>query len=111
MERKLYIAQRASAMLLTPLVLIHLGLILIAVEGGLSGAEILNRTQGNPYWAIFYSVFVISAAVHAPIGLRNIMNEWTQFSRCFNDVFCVLFALVSGFVGFYAVLSVTFTTS
>ena len=77
MERRLFILQRLSAMVLAPLVLIHLGLILYAVRGGLTAGEILGRTQGSLGWALFYGVFVLAAAIHAPLGLRNILREWT----------------------------------
>ena len=59
-----------------PLVLAHLALILYAVRGGLSAAEILARTQGSAFWALFYGLFVLAVAVHAPIGLRNVLREW-----------------------------------
>ncbi len=72
---QLYVLQRLSAALLAPLVLIHLGLIVYAVQDGLSAAEILSRTRGSLVWAGFYSVFVIAAAIHAAIGLRAIAAE------------------------------------
>jgi len=81
-------------MLLGPLVVIHLGLILVAVKGGLSGAEILGRTQGSITWAVFYFLFVAAAGIHAPIGMRNVLNEWTSWSHKVVDVICaVLFGL------------------
>ena len=76
-EARLYLLQRVSAMILAPLVLVHLGLIIYAVHGGLDGAEILSRTRGSVGWALFYGLFVVAAAVHAPIGLRNVLREWT----------------------------------
>ena len=75
-EARLYLLQRGSAMMLGPLVLIHLGLILHAIDDGLSAAEILERTRGSVAWAVFYGVFVLAVAVHAPIGLRNLSREW-----------------------------------
>ena len=77
MERRLFVLQRLSAMVLGPWVLIHLGLIFYATRDGLTAAEILARTQGSIGWAVFYGVFVAAVAVHAPIGLRNILTEWT----------------------------------
>lgn len=77
MERRLFLAQRLTAMLLAPLVVVHLALVVVAVRGGLSAAEILGRTQGSVGWGLFYGLFVLAAAVHAPIGLRNILIEWT----------------------------------
>ncbi len=72
---KLYAAHRLSAAVLGPLVLIHLGLIVYAVQDGLSASEILARTRGSVFWGAFYSLFVIAAAGHAAIGLRNIAAE------------------------------------
>ncbi len=72
---KLYAAHRLSAAVLAPLVLIHLGLIVYAVQDGLSAAEILGRTRGSLFWGAFYSLFVMAAAGHAAIGLRHIAAE------------------------------------
>ena len=71
----LFLAQRISAMILAPLVLVHLGLIVYAMRGGLSAAEILARTQGSALWAAFYGLFVVAAAVHAAIGVRTMIAE------------------------------------
>ena len=68
-------AQRASAAVLALCVLVHLVTIIYAVRNGLSAAEILGRTSGSVLWAIFYGVFVAAVAVHAPIGLRNVLTE------------------------------------
>lgn len=78
-EARLFALQRATALVLAPLVLVHLGLILIAVEGGLSAAEILGRTRGSVGWGLFYGLFVVAAAIHAPIGLRNVLREHTAW--------------------------------
>jgi len=78
-EARLYLLQRLSAMALAPLVLAHLALIVYAVRGGLSAAEILSRTQGSPFWALFYGLFVVAVAVHAPIGLRVVLREWSPW--------------------------------
>ncbi len=71
----LYVAQRLSAFVLAPLVLIHLGLIVYAVQDGLSAAEILGRTRGSIAWGAYYSLFVVAAAIHGTIGLRAIAAE------------------------------------
>jgi len=75
-ETWLWIAQRASAALLALCVLVHLVTIIYAVRHGLSGAAILERTQGNAAGLAFYSLFVLAIAVHAPIGLRTLCQEW-----------------------------------
>ena len=74
-ETSLWIAQRLSALVLAVCVAVHLATIAIAVQGGLSAAEILARTRGSIAWAAFYGAFVLAVAVHAPIGLRTIARE------------------------------------
>ena len=75
LDLRLYLLQRLSAMLMAPLVLGHLALIIYAVQGGLSAAEILGRTQGRVFWAAYYGLFVLAVSVHAAIGLRVIAAE------------------------------------
>jgi len=57
---------------------VHLAVILYAVRGGLSAAEILGRTRGNWAFAAFYTVFVLASAVHVPVGIANIAREWAS---------------------------------
>lgn len=71
----LYVAQRLTAMVLAPLVAVHLALIVYAVQDGLSAAEILARTRGSLAWSYFYGAFVVAAAIHAAIGLRSVAAE------------------------------------
>ena len=68
-------AQRISAMVLALCVIVHLITIIYAVRNGLSAAEILGRTRGSFMWGGFYALFVTTVAVHAPIGVRNILTE------------------------------------
>ncbi|CAM2787394.1 hypothetical protein JHFBIEKO_2140 [Methylobacterium mesophilicum] len=79
MSPLLYVAQRGTAVILAVAVAVHLGTILYAVRGGLTAGEILGRTQGNLAFLLFYGLFVVAAAVHAPIGLRSILREWTRW--------------------------------
>jgi fumarate reductase subunit C len=72
----LFLAQRLSAIVLAAVVVVHLATILYAVNGGLTAGEILARTRGSAGFLAFYAVFVIAAAVHAPIGLRTVGREW-----------------------------------
>lgn len=94
MERRLYVLQRITAMLLAPLVVTHLGLIIVAVRGGLSASEILARTQGNAAWLVFYSAFVLAAAIHAPIGVRSILLEWSNLPRRLIDICSLMLAVI-----------------
>ncbi len=77
LETWMWIAQRASALVLALAVAVHLATIITAVQGGLSAAEIVDRLRGHAGWLIFYLVFVLAAAVHAPLGMRNVLREWT----------------------------------
>lgn len=74
-QTHLWVAQRLTAMLLALAVVVHLVMIIGAVRGGLSAAEILSRTRGNGAWLAFYTVFALAASLHGAIGLRNIAAE------------------------------------
>jgi len=56
-------------------VAIHLLIMFYAIRGGLTADEILGRTQGNWFFALFYEIFVLACFVHAPIGIANILRE------------------------------------
>lgn len=107
LELWLFVAQRASAVILAPLVLVHLGLIIYAVQGGLSAEEILGRTRGSALWAAFYGLFVIAAAVHAPVGLRTIVREMTPWRGRSLDLAALGFGLLLLVMGWRAVAGVT----
>lgn len=107
MDRRLFLAQRLSALVLAPLVLIHLGLILYAIQGGLSAAEILGRTEGSLGWAAFYALFVLAVSVHAPIGLRTVLAEWTPLPRRAADLVAAAAGLALLALGLRAVAIVT----
>ncbi len=106
LERRLFLLQRLSAMVLAPLVLVHLGLILYAVRDGLTAGEILGRTQGSLGWALFYGLFVFAAAIHAPLGLRNILREWTAAGPRFTNLFSLAFGILLAVLGLRAVVAV-----
>ena len=84
----------------------HLATILYAVRGGLTAAEVLGRTRGSTVFLVFYAVFVIAVAVHAPIGLRNILREWTPWRGRSLDLVLTLVALLLLLLGFRAVIAV-----
>ena len=105
-QTRLWIAQRASAVVLALCVAVHLATIIYAVQGGLTAAEILGRTRGNAAWFAFYSAFVLAVAVHAPIGLRAIFTEWLRWRGRSRDLFLVLLALLLVWMGMRAVLAV-----
>jgi fumarate reductase subunit C len=105
-ETRLWIAQRASAAVLALCVVVHLIVIVYALRGGLSAAEILGRTRGNAGWAAFYALFVLAAAVHAPIGLRTILMEWSRARGPSLSVAMLLFAIALAILGLRAVWAV-----
>jgi fumarate reductase subunit C len=43
LEIRLYLAQRISAAIMAPLVLLHLGLMIYAIQGGLDAADVLGQ--------------------------------------------------------------------
>jgi fumarate reductase subunit C len=102
MNAALFLAQRLSAMVLAAAVLIHLATILYAVHGGLTAGEILGRTQGNGAFLSFYVVFVLAAAIHAPIGLRAICREWFGWRRRVLDPALVAFSALLVVLGLRA---------
>jgi fumarate reductase subunit C len=102
----LFLAQRLSAAVLAFAVTIHLATILYAVRGGLNAAEVLGRTRGNGLFLALYVVFVIAVAVHAPIGLRNVLREWTVWRGRSLDVALALFALLLLALGLRAAVAV-----
>ncbi|HZC78895.1 MAG TPA: hypothetical protein VE258_14180, partial [Ktedonobacterales bacterium] len=85
--------------------LVHLATIIYAVRGGLSAAEILGRTRGNVAWLVFYTVFVVAVAVHAPIGLRSVLGEWARWRDKARDAALLLFSLLLVVMGMRAVLA------
>jgi fumarate reductase subunit C len=102
----LFIAQRASAAVLAFAVTAHLITIIYAVHGGLTAAEVLGRTRGNGWFLALYGVFVLAVAVHAPIGLRNILREWTPWRGRALDLALALFAVLLLLLGLRAALAV-----
>ncbi len=78
LDLRLYMAQRLSALVMAPLVLGHIAVMIYAIQGGLSTAEILGRTQGSLLWFLFYGTFVVAVSIHAAIGLRVIAHEWLR---------------------------------
>ena len=105
MSPLLFVAQRATAFVLALAVAVHLGTILYAVRGGLTAAEILARTHGNVGFALFYGVFVVAVAIHAPIGLRNVLREWTRWRGRTLDLALALFAFLLLGLGLRAVFA------
>ena len=106
LEIRLFAVQRISAMVLAPLVLLHLGVAIWAIRGGLSAEEILARTEGSLFWGAVYGLFVLAAAVHAPIGLRAILQEWCGWRGPALDLAMAAFGVLLLLLGLRAVAAV-----
>jgi fumarate reductase subunit C len=106
MTAVMFVAQRLSALVLAFAVAVHLATILYAIRGGLTAGEVLARTRGNDWFLAFYIVFVVAVAIHAPIGLRNIVREWTAWRGRSLDVVLAVFALVLLALGLRAAVAV-----
>ena len=105
-DTALWIAQRASAAVLGLCVLVHLATVIYAVRGGLTAAEILERTRGSFAWLVFYSVFVLAVTVHVPIGLRAVLGEWLGWRGPSRDMAIFLAAALIGWAGMRAAFGV-----
>lgn len=104
---RLYLLQRATALVMAPLVLVHLVVIVYATRAGLSAEAILGRTQGSLLWASFYGLFVVAAAIHGTIGLRTVAAEMLGWRGRGLDVAVGLFGLLVLGLGLRAVAAVT----
>jgi fumarate reductase subunit C len=102
-EARLWVAQRATAVILAICVLVHLATIIYAVRAGLSAEAILARTRGSIAWGLFYGAFVLAAAVHGAIGLRTVAAEWLAFRGAAADAAASLAALALLVLGLRAV--------
>ncbi|ANN66128.1 succinate dehydrogenase [Bordetella bronchialis] len=105
-QARLWYLQRVSAMVLALFVAVHIGIIVYAVRGGLSGAEILERTRGSIGFAAFYGLFVLACAVHVPIGLLRIAEEWLRWRGPSAVAAALAFAVLLVFLGLRAVYGV-----
>ncbi len=106
MSRRSYLLQRLSAALLAPLVFAHLVLVIAAVRGGLDAAEILARTRGSLGWGLFYGLFVVLVALHAGLGLRVVLEEWSRLGARSSALVAHLFMLGALALGLRAVAAV-----
>jgi fumarate reductase subunit C len=106
MTMRLYLWQRATAALMVPLVLVHIAVILYASRKGMTAADILSRTHGSIVWASYYGLFVAAAAIHASIGVRNVLTEWSPLIDRRAGLFGVVFGLLLAALGARAVYAV-----
>jgi fumarate reductase subunit C len=106
MNVRLYVWQRITASLMVPLIVIHLGVMIYAIRGGLSAGEILGRTRGSVAWGLFYGIFVLLAAVHGAIGIRSVTSEWTRLRGRSLDLIMWGVGLSLALLGLRAVFAV-----
>lgn len=97
--------QRISAMVLALCVVVHLLTMILVVHGGLSAGNVIARLHGNVAWAIFYSVFVLAASAHVPVGLRRIAEEWLGWRGRSVFVASVVVAIALAIAGLRAVFA------
>jgi fumarate reductase subunit C len=103
MNVRLYVWQRATAAVMVPLVLGHIAVIFYATRQGLSAADILARTRGSMLWAAYYGLFVAALSIHASIGIRNVLSEWSPLSERRAGVLAIIFGVVLALLGARAV--------
>jgi len=109
MTLRLYMAQRISALVMAPLVVMHIAVMIYAIQGGLSAAEILGRTRGSVVWFVLYGAFVVAVAIHGAIGLRTVLSEWAGLrGRMLDAVAWAILAMLL-ILGMQAVYGVTAT--
>lgn len=104
-ETWLWLIQRATAAALILTVTIHLATIIYAIHGDLSASEILSRIRGSIAWLVVYGTFVTAVALHAPIGLRTFLREWSPlYPEIINGIAVIFGVLLMG-LGWRAVLA------
>ncbi len=106
MNVRLYLLQRASALLMVPLIVGHIAIIFWAARKGVSAGDILGRTKGSVGWGFYYATFVLLASVHGAIGVRVVALEWAGLRGRQLDLLMWVFGLVLAALGLRAVYAV-----
>jgi fumarate reductase subunit C len=106
MSMRLYLWQRATAALMVPLVLVHIAVIFYATRNGMTAADILSRTHNSIVWASYYGLFVAAASIHASIGVRNVLTEWSPLTDRRAGMLAVAFGMLLAVLGARAVFAV-----
>jgi len=109
MNVRLYVWQRATAALMVPFVLVHIAVIFYATRQQMTAADILSRTHGSAVWASFYGAFVAAVSIHASIGVRNILTEWSPLPDRAAGWCAMLLGIVLALLGFHAVVALVLT--
>ena len=98
-----FVLQRGSAAVLALCVAVHVATMIYAVRHGLTADAIVARMHATAVWPTFYLVFVAAAAVHAPLGVRAVVDEWLGLRGRAVDAALVGFAFLLLGAGSYAV--------
>lgn len=109
MNVRLYVWQRATAALMVPFVLVHIAVIFYATHRQMTAADILSRTHGSAAWAAFYGAFVAAVSIHASIGVRNVLTEWSPLTGRAAGCCAILLGIVLALLGFHAVVALVLT--
>jgi fumarate reductase subunit C len=105
MNVRLYVWQRATAALMVPLVVGHIAVIFYATRRGLTAADILSRTHNSVAWASYYGIFVAAVSIHASIGVRNVLTEWSPLTDRSAGLLAIALGVVLAALGFHAVVA------
>lgn len=103
---RLYVWQRLTAVLMVPLIVVHLIVIIYATNRGLSAADILGRTRGSIMWGLYYGLFVVAASIHGAIGVRGVAREWLGWREKALDRLMWIFGVALLVLGLRAVIAV-----
>jgi len=109
MNVQLYVWQRATAAVMAPLVLGHIAIIFYATRQDLTAADILARTHGSVLWASYYGLFVAAASIHASIGVRNVLTEWSPLDERRAGLFAILLGVLLALLGLHAIVALVLT--
>jgi fumarate reductase subunit C len=105
MNVRLYVWQRATATLMVPLVLVHIAVIFYAARQQMTAADILSRTHSSVAWASYYALFVAAVSIHASIGVRNVLAEWSRLTERRAGQIAIVFGVVLAFLGAHAIFA------
>jgi fumarate reductase subunit C len=107
MNVSLYVWQRVAALAMAPMIVVHIAVVFYATRHGLTAADILARTSASVGWGAFYALFVFAASIHAAIGIRNILAEWSSLDDRGAGMASLIAGLVLFGLGMRAVAAVT----
>ena len=92
---------------MAPLILVHLVVMIYAIQDGIDAQEILSRTRGSVWWAAMYGLLAAAVSVHAAIGLRSIVHEYLKITALPLNILTWAIGLFLMGMGANAVVAVT----